>query len=131
MSKFKFDKKASNFRSSKSKLLETLANNAINQFKVKNFDAQGFVDTTVQKWAPRKNDKDPSRKILVKTGRLRQSITVVGRTNDSVKVGTAVTYAQYINNGTEHMKARKFIGKSDVLDRKNKSIINKYVKGVL
>jgi len=123
MSKLKLTDKIGKFRSMKSAILEKMANNAINQFKVENFDVQGFIDTSVLKWAPRKK-KDKGRKILVKTGRLRQSITVLSRTSDSVTVGTVVPYAEFINNGTPKMPQRKFIGKSAKLEAKNKRVLN-------
>lgn len=132
MSKFNFAAKADKFRSMKSAILEKMALNAINQFKVANFDAQGFVDTTLQRWTPRKSKRDNAgRKILVKTGRLRQSITVTGRGPDSIRVGTVVPYAQYHNEGTKTIPQRKFIGKSAKLDALNKKVLDEFIRKVL
>ncbi len=125
MSKFKFDLKAENFRLNKSVLLERMANNCVNHFKIINFDAQGFVDRTVNKWKPRKNDKDPGRKLNVKTGRLRQSIGVISRTSDSRTVGSNVPYAGFVN------VSREYMGKSAVMKAKNQEIINIFTKNFL
>lgn len=122
MSKFRFDLKAENFKLNKSVLLERMANNCVNHFKIINFDAQGFVDRTVKKWEPRKNDSDPGRKLNVKTGRLRQSISVISRSNDSRTVGSNVPYAGFVN------VSREYMGKSAMLTDKNQQLINSFVK---
>lgn len=148
MSKFNFAAKADKFRSMKSAILEKMALNAINQFKVANFDAQGFVDTTLQRWPNRKLrttkykdntpnihfgglSKDRERKILVKTGRMRQSITVISRGPDSITVGTDVPYAKYHNEGTKTIPQRKFIGKSAKLDAQNRKVLDSFIRRVL
>ena len=59
-------------------------------------------------WAPRKNNADPERPLLYKSGSLRQSIgwKLVG--GDTVVVGTDREYAGYHQFGTKHMPARPF-----------------------
>jgi len=130
MSKFKFGDRANKLRSSQSVILEKMANNAINFFKVKAFDEQGFTDKTLERWAPRKSNaaRNIGRKLLVDTGRLRQSITLLYRSKDVVRVGTDVPYAPYVNRGTNNMPAREFIGKSEQLKTINQNEINNWVK---
>lgn len=52
-------------------------------------------------WAKRKNDKkkDKGRAILVKSGRLRNSIHIISATPQRIEVGTSVPYAQAHNDG--------------------------------
>jgi phage gpG-like protein len=133
MSKFQFDKKAQKFRSQKSRILEVMANNAINFFKVEVFDKQGFIDKKLEPWKPRKakSKRNAGRKILVDTGRLRQSITVIERNAEMVKVGTNVPYAEYHNKGTENLPQRQFIGISEKLNRINKKTLALYSDKIL
>lgn len=140
MSKLNLRAKEKAFNKVRYEILERAANAAVNQFKVVNFDAQGFVNGGVDKWKPRKITsgkykdgtvnlnvkalgKDKGRKILVKTGRLRQSISVIEKTIDSRKVGSEVPYSDFINEGTGKMPKRQFIGRSKDLDNKIESII--------
>ena len=53
-------------------------------------------------------------KPLMNTGRLYQSV-VAHVANDSLQVGTNVSYAPYHQFGTEHIPARPFLGVSDDL----------------
>jgi phage gpG-like protein len=126
MSKFHFDQKAAKFRSQKSAILEKMANNAVYQFKVVNFDRASFDG---KPWAPRKV-ADGSRQMLVRTGRMRQSITIISRSADRVIVGSLVPYAKYHNEGTKNLPQRKFIGKSKDLDLKNKRVLLDAVKRI-
>jgi phage gpG-like protein len=140
MSKLNLRAREKAFNKVRHEILERAANAAINQFKVVNFDAQGFVDGGIDKWKPRSTKsgkykdgtvnlsvkalaKDKGRKILVKTGRLRQSISVIKKSFDSRTVGSEVPYADFINEGTKKMPKRQYIGKSKDLDNKIESII--------
>jgi phage gpG-like protein len=102
-----------------------MANNAINFFKIEVFDKQGFIDSTLEPWKPLQIKQ--SRKTLVKTGRLRQSITVLKRSENNVIVGTEVPYAVYHNEGTKELPKRQFIGKSEKLRNINKKEVDLYV----
>ncbi len=121
MSKFQFLRKAAKFKAQVPTMLDRMANNAVNHFKVTNFDAKGFVDMTVKSWAPIKNND--GRQPLVKTGRMRDSITVLGRSLYSRVVGSNVPYAPYHNAGTDRLPQRKFIGNSKQLEKKNGLVI--------
>lgn len=114
MSKFKFREKAMKFRSKKSAILERMANNAVIYFKVDSFDKRSFNGVP---WAP--NKVQDGRQQLVKTGRMRQSINILSRTSDSIKVGSNVPYAKYHNEGTKNLPKRQFIGSSKELEDKN------------
>lgn len=68
-----------------------------------NFKKQGFINSSLEKWKPRKQ-KDSAknrRAILVKTGRLRRSIRITNTTSKSVSIGTSVPYAKIHNEGGE------------------------------
>lgn len=73
---------------------------AVNLFK-DNFSKQGFQDDEgdVQKWAERKNDPDPGRGILMKTGRLRDSIRIIHATSRTITIGSRLSYAKIHNEG--------------------------------
>ena len=60
-------------------------------------------------WAPRKNNADPERPLLYKSGSLRQSIGWKLDGDDTVVVGTDKKYAGYHQTGTKHMPARPFM----------------------
>lgn len=121
MSKFQFLRKAAKFKAQVPSMLDRMANNAVNHFKVTNFDAKGFVDETVKPWTPIKNSD--GRQPLVKTGRLRGSITILGRSLNSRLVGSSVPYAAYHNEGTSRLPQRKMIGNSKSLEKKNGLVI--------
>ena len=125
MSKFNFNALARKLRSQYPAILEKMANNAVNHFKVDNFDAEAFIDEVPERWAPRKSKRDNAgRRLLVKTGRGRAGIKVLSRTGNSVKIGTLVPYMKYHNEGTARLPKRQFIGDSGVLQRKNGKVLN-------
>jgi len=119
VSKFRFDKK----KIDTSALLDILANNTVNYFKIETFDKEAFDG---KKWKPLKNPT--GRRKLVKTGRLRQSIRVLSKTKASRRIGTDVPYGVYHNDGTKYIPQRKFMGKSKRLDSQNEKIIDRFVK---
>lgn len=123
MSKFRFDRKAMNFRSKKSRLLERMANNAVNHFKVEVFDSRSFDGKS---WAP--NNVQDGRQQLVKTGRLRQGYKIAGRTQNSIKVINDVPYAVYHNEGTKHLPKRQLIGETRKLRATNTKLIDNYLR---
>lgn len=112
--------------------LNAIANNSVYFFKVTTFDAQAWIDTTVNRWAPRKNQTDrPGRKILVDTGAGRQSIHTHTVTTNRVVIRAEAEYMNYHNTGTKNMPQRKFMGQSAKLDAQNKAILERYFKKVL
>lgn len=71
---------------------------AVTFFK-ENFRRQGFVDSSLEKWKPRRSKNAQRRAILVKTGRLRRSIRITNANANTVKIGSDVPYAQIHNEG--------------------------------
>lgn len=130
MSKFRLDKRAQEMKSGLTVLLDRMANNAVNHFKVDNFEAQGFIDETVERWAPRKSKRDNAgRKLMVKTGRLREGIKVLSRYGNTRKIGTLVPYTKYHNAGIPgRLPKRQVIGNSKRLERKNLKLVNDYLR---
>lgn len=132
MSKFQFGRLAAKIKAAIPTMLDEMANNAVNHFKVENFNAEGFIDEGVERWPARKSKKDNAgRRLLVKTGRLRESIKVLSRFGNIRKIGTLVPYSKYHNDGISgRLPQRKFIGKSGKLERKNYQVILKYLKRI-
>lgn len=130
----------------KNTLPSVLANTGTNFF-VENFDKEGFVDNTVQKWkTPKrripgtKEYKYPkhrdlgrrTRKTLVGTGKLRRAVNNSAK-EKSIKrivwrVGSEVPYARRHNEGIGVPK-REYMGESKELNRRfKKKIIQAYNK---
>lgn len=129
MSKFQFLRKAARFKAQVPQLLDRMANNAVYQFKVVNFDAKGFVDGSVKAWIP--NKVDTGHQQLVGTGRMRESIRVLGKTSNSRLVGSDVPYAGYHNDGTQRLPQRKFVGNSRKLEMKNGKLLMTVIKSIV
>ena len=98
-----------------------------------NFRAESFIDDTPKRWPDRKR-KVKSRPILVKTGKLKNSIRVTNRTRNSVSITTPVSYAGVHNRPVGEMKqygpwmypGRQFMGHSRQLaDATHKMIITR------
>ena len=90
------------FRQATGRLPIVLGNEAIN-FVLDNFQMQGFMGNTFEKWLPRKQgwkkDKRTGRNILIDKGRLRRSWRIAGTSRDYVSIGTDVKYARAHNEG--------------------------------
>jgi phage gpG-like protein len=118
MSKFRFDKKAKAFEAKKQGILDGMANNAVTYFKVTSFDKKSFDGKA---WVP--NKVQTGRQQLVKTARMRNSISVLKRSKNSRLVWTNVPYAKYQNNDKH-----EFIGRSRELEAKNLRYLEKNIK---
>ena len=71
----------------------------VNFFKQR-FLAQAWTDQSAVPWTQRKpNKRNNGRAILIKSGRLRNSIHIINSTAGSVTVGTDVPYAEIHNEG--------------------------------
>ena len=83
----------------------------------KNFDREGLF---AEKWRRRKNNVDPDRKVLTKTGALRESIeSSSGRGGAEIRFTSQSPYARVHNEGLRagrgkgfQMPKRQFIGDS-------------------
>jgi phage gpG-like protein len=97
----------------------------VNHFK-DNFVKQGFDDFGIDPWAKRKKDRgsDIGRAILVKSGRLKNSIRVVRADTTEIVVGTDVSYARVHNDGLQVTQAAR----SETFNR-NRSTNGKFSKG--
>ena len=78
---------------------------------VKNLATDAFKNPALRPspWAPRKNNADPGRPLLYKSGDLKQNFRSVVTGPDTVVVGTKVEYARYHQHGTKKMPARPFL----------------------
>jgi phage gpG-like protein len=113
-----------------------------NNHYVKSFSNQGFTDSSLQTWQPRKRtlrrDRNkPNRAILVNTGHLRRSIARKPAGRLAVKVYTPLVYAAIHNEGLNgkawgkhpfKMPKRKFMGYSKVMDEKIQKMIDRRIK---
>lgn len=133
MNKLKLDKKVTDFNRLKKTLMRSIANESLNFFKIKNFDTESFQDLPMsKKWAQRKSKKDDEgRRLLVKTGRGRQSINIKILNPDRAVIVADAPYMKYHNEGTKTLPQRKFMGRSNKLDREVMDIINKEIRQVL
>jgi len=110
------------------RLMRRMCNDAVYQFRVVNFDRQGFVDGGVQKWKKRKSKKDNSgRRLLVKTGAGRRSIRIMRLTSMKGVVEAGANYMSYHNEGTARLPQRQFMGNSRNLEKKFQERIFEYI----
>ena len=117
-------------------IMAQIGNIAVNEAKT-NFKRQGFMDRSLKRWKPRKKP-DPGRAILVKTGRLRRSISRLSTTNKRVTIGSkgkAAVYAGVHNYGLKagrgkgfKMAKRQFLGQSHTTDKRIVNLIKKKIK---
>jgi phage gpG-like protein len=123
-------------------ILILAGNLAVTHFE-DNFQKQGFVDKSVDPWKPRKV-VDSGRGILIGKGggeKLSNSIarTLLGRTSITIGIkGNPNKYASVHNFGLRAgrgsgfiMPQRKFMGESEVLNKKIIRLINKRIKKIL
>lgn len=98
--KFKLDEVQKKFQQLKKVLPKEIGTEAKNFFQ-DNFRKQGFEDSSIKSWKPRKHDKGSSvgRRILTKTGRLQGSIRITTATFNKITIGTNVPYAKIHNEG--------------------------------
>ena len=105
--KFNFHKKIEALKKEKVDLPNDLAQSGQVYFQ-RNFNKQQWDG---QAWKPRIKNK--SRKpLLVQTGRLRQSLqnSIRSKSYNKIVWGNDVSYAKYLNFGTNKMVARQFMG---------------------
>lgn len=111
---------------------------------VRSFANQGFTDSTLEKWKPRKRDSrlergKPNRAILVKSGRLRRSLRRQKLGKYGVVILTDVPYAKIHNDGLMgrawgkypfKMPKRQFMGPSRIMNDKISRMIDRSIKKV-
>jgi len=130
------------FKANAKIILAQAANEAVNHFKA-NFKLGGFMDRSLEKWKPRKNNKDKGRGILIGkgSGRLKRSIkrSSLSATRTIIGVsGTPTKYASVHNFGLRAgrgkgfiMPKRQFMGESKVLSKKISRLIERRLKKIL
>ncbi len=69
------------------------------KFSMQRFRSQNWKGNNRQPWKRRKGNKSKGRGILVKSGRLRRSIRILGVRPGEVIIGTDVPYAEAHNEG--------------------------------
>ena len=115
----------------KLRIMREVATVAVRHYK------QGFITgggaTDAGKWAPRAENKDPERAILVKKGALKKSIKSSKISSKAVVLtseifGGKYDYAADHNYGLKNMPKREFLGKSKVLNIKIEKIAEKALK---
>ena len=132
----------------RAKLPKLIAEMSVNHFRM-NFRKQGFEDTTVEKWKPRKKpdytgkgkrrrEKKTKRGILIGSGsgkKLSRSIRQLKISKNTIIVGSTVHYAGVHNYGLRAgrgkgftMPQRKFIGHSNKLNKNITKLIFRQVR---
>ena len=122
-------KQLNEFTRSKRRLVQNIGNNGVKMFKLNNFNAQGFIDSGVNRWIPKKK-KDGRKTLVGKTGNLRNTINYTATTK-RIKFGTLTPYGKRHNEGLNGMPKRQFMGDSTALNALNKSAILKYIKNIM
>jgi len=118
-------KQLKDFQRGKKALMRTIGNNGVKMFKLNNFEAQGFIDSGVRSWKPKKK-KDGDR-LLIKTSKLRNGIFYKA-SGTKIAFGTIMKYGQYHNEGTRKLPKRQFMGDSEALNKINNKDILKFTK---
>lgn len=121
----------SRYARKRAELPKALGNDAMNHFK-DNFRKQGYEDSVVKAWVPRKK-VDSGRAILVKSGRLRRSFAMTVISRNRIQVINDTPYSVYHNYGnpSRNLHKRQFMGKSRNLDEKAGVRIMRMIKGAL
>ncbi len=111
-------------------MVRRLGELAVKHFN-ENFEKQGFVDGGVDSWLPRKNNTDPGRPILIKTGRLKKATRISTSSKSQVRIVNKTPYAGKHNVGTAKIPQRQFSGSSLELDVKSVDLIEAWVKTIM
>lgn len=129
MNKLRLRKKLKEYKRKRLTTIRKIAKNSVIFFKVKNFGVEGFIDSSVDRWKPRKK-KRPGR-LLVKTGKGRASIREKSVSTKGAVIEAGADYMKYHNEGTKHLPKRQFMGNSGKLDKENVRIIKREFRNVL
>ena len=141
--KFEFDKVFEKLQQMKPKLPQEIAAIAQSSF-VKNFNDESFFGkkwqqvqrriegTKAYKYPKTKKLSRRVKPILVGTGKLKREVnsSIRQATFDEIKLGVDLPYAGYINEGTEKMPQREFMGNSPILEKKIKDKIKKSISQI-
>jgi len=78
---------------------QTIAEVEMVNFVMSNFEKQGFTDSGFTPWEKRKNNADPGRAILVKSGILKDSVKITQSNPERVVISATAKHAQIHNEG--------------------------------
>lgn len=79
-------------------LVRYAARKGVNFFQ-DSFYNQGFTDASLEPWEQHKHDIDPTRKILIKSSFLLDSVQVFSKSKERIVFGSDAEYAEIHNNG--------------------------------
>lgn len=130
---FQFDKTRQEFESFKKKAPKVIAENSKNWFLEGFRKGGGQTDDSKSGWASRdsKSKRNQGRGILIDTGALRRSVTVLKSSWKEIIIGTQrIPYAKRHNEGLKGMPKREFIGDSKDMNRENKKTLVNLLKRV-
>ena len=141
--KFELDKVFEKLQQMKPKLPQEIAAIAQSSF-VKNFNDESFFGkkwqqvqrriegTKAYKYPKTKKLSRRVKPILVGTGKLKREVnsSIRQATFDEIRLGVDLPYAGYINEGTEKMPQREFMGNSPILEKKIKDKIRKSISQI-
>jgi len=141
--KFEFDKVFEKLQQMKPKLPQEIAAIAQSSF-VKNFNTESFFGkkwkevqrrqegTKAYKYPKTKKLSRRVKPILVGTGKLKREVnrSIREANFEEIRLGVAIPYAGFINEGTEKMQQREFMGNSPVLEKKIKDKIRKSISDI-
>ncbi len=103
------------YNSSFSNQLKQVGEEARNFF-IETFEKKGFTDKNFKAWE--KDKESYGGELLEKTGDLKRSIQISEISNNSVTISSRMNYASFINDGTNRMVGRQFMGDSYILGKK-------------
>lgn len=114
------------YKATKTKLPLKIANTIQNHFLQGFRKGGGQTNASIGGWRKRKTARSArerkrgvGRALLVRTGSLRADIKKREVSFNRIVVGTrSIPYAGYVNDGTNKMPQREFIGESRVLEKK-------------
>ncbi len=132
--KGKFPDIVKEFKRLQTTLPRVIANTAKNHFLEGFRTGGGKTDKSRGGWTARKQGarRNQGRAILVDSGVLRRDIDVRRTDFNNIVIGTATAdYAVYINEGTDNMEAREFLGDSTELNKEVKKMIEGRMKKIL
>lgn len=91
-----------------------------------NYNKEGYMtERTFIPWKERKFKVN--RKLLVKSGDMRDGMYVVAQDFSNIKIGNDTEYFDYHNEGTDHIPARPMIYESDQLEDEIEKIIEENI----
>lgn len=135
---FEFDKSLKAYQKFKQEAPKVIANESKNHFLEGFRKGGGQTDDSKSGWRPREQSakRNSGRAILVDTGALRRSISVLKATFKEIIIGTTgIAYADRHNEGITDrlgraMPKREFIGDSKAMNEKNKKTLIKMLAKV-